>query len=158
MNWFNHFLLSFNLLFFILHNKASLKEMVVFAVIFGLLIDLEHVIKWFYGKDRAYLRTWVQEPFGFLIIGIPIATILSVFFEPYYFWLVTVPFASHILLDYLTVNEVSPFDPFSKKRFRLGFIRQYPHPTFDVYKKGVSENYMLSFNITLLTILSKLFI
>ncbi len=157
MNWFNHFLLSFNLLYFILSNKASLREMVIFTVIFGLLIDMDHIIKWFYGKDRTYLRSWVQEPFGFFIIGVPIAIILSVF-KPYYFWLVIIPFASHIMLDYMTVNEVAPFDPFSKKRFRLGFIRQYPYPTFEVYKKGISENYMLSFNITMLTVLTKLFI
>lgn len=156
MNWFNHFLLSFNLLFFILNKKASLKEMVIFTIIFGLLIDLDHAVKWLYGKDKTYLRSWVQEPFGFLIIGLPIAIILGIFYEPYYFWLVTIPFASHILLDYMTTNEVAPFDPFSKKRFRLGFIRQYP--AFDVRKKGVSENYMLSLNIIMLTVLSSLFI
>ena len=148
MNWLNHFLLSFNLLFWILGETASLKEIAVSSVIFGVLLDLDHAAKKLFTKEKMYLRTWIQEPFGFAVIGISIAVILSVLVKPYYFALVLVPYLSHIVLDYLTVNEVSPFAPFSKKRFRLGFIRQFPESVYSSsYKKGISENYVLAVNI-----------
>ncbi|MBI2655493.1 CDP-archaeol synthase [Candidatus Woesearchaeota archaeon] len=148
MNWLNHFLLSFSLLFLILGEKASSGEIIAASAIFGMLLDLDHIAKWLFTKEKRYLRTWVQEPFGFVIIGIPVAIALSILFEPYYFMLVLVPYLSHIILDYLTVNEVSPLAPFSKKRFRLGFIRQFPDSAYSrEYKKGVSENYVLAFNI-----------
>lgn len=148
MNWLNHFLLSFSLLFLILGEKASSGEIIAASAIFGMLLDLDHIAKWLFTKEKRYLRTWVQEPFGFAFIGIPIAVILSVLVEPYYFMLVLVPYLSHIALDYLTVNEVMPLAPFSKKRFRLGFIRQFPESVYSkAYKKGISENYILAVNI-----------
>ena len=148
MNWLNHFLLSFNLLFLILGKTASLNEIIASSVIFGIMLDLDHAAKWLFTKEKRYLRTWIQEPFGFAVIGIPIAIILSVLLQPYYFALVLVPYLSHIALDYLTVNEVSPVAPFSKKRFRLGFIRQFPESVYSsAYKKGISENYVLAANM-----------
>lgn len=148
MNWLNHFLLSFSLLFLILGKTASSGEIIAASAIFGMLLDLDHIAKWLFTKEKKYLRTWVQEPFGFMIIGIPVAIALSILFEPYYFMLVLVPYLSHIILDYLTVNEVSPLAPFSKKRFRLGFVRQFPESIYSrAHKKGISENYVLACNI-----------
>lgn len=166
MNPFNHFLISFNVLLLIFHNFASIGELVIFSLIFGTLIDIDELvsarrkksnhrfgIKLFKKVDKGDLRSWVQEPFGLLIIGVPIGLFLAFFFKPIYFFFVIIPYALHIILDYMTIHEIiSPLAPFSKKIIKTGIFRPKPSPPWFKKKNGVSENYVLILNI-LITIL-----
>ncbi len=158
MNWANHFLVSFNLLLLMLHNKASIQEIIIFSIIFGLFLDLDHIVKRLLGGKEHHLRTWVQEPFGFVLIGIPTAVLLSRIYEPYYLLLVLVPYLSHILLDYLVIHEVSPFATFSKKIYHLGFIKPYPTPKWFLSRTELSENYLFVLNAFIYAILLKVFL
>ena len=82
----------------------------------------------------------IKEPFGFIAIGVPSAVLLSRI-KPYYFTLVLLPYALHILLDYLTIHEVSPSGPFSKKSVSVGFIKPFPVPEWFKKRKELSENW-----------------
>jgi len=136
MNQLNHFLFAFILLILFFHNTASLTEILIFSIVFAAMLDLDHLISLtLLKKPFWHHRTWIQEPFGFLFIAIPIATILALLFKSYYFFLVIIPYASHIFLDYLTIHEVSPLAPFSKKEIMEGFVRPYPEPKWFKLKK-----------------------
>jgi len=94
-----------------------------------------------------HTRTWIEEPFGLIFIGIPIGLILSIIKKDYFF-MVIVPYGIHIIQDYLTIHEVSPFAPFFKKNIKLGFFKSVPSALwYTGMEKGISENYFLILNI-----------
>ena len=100
-------------------------------------------------KPKKYHRTWIEEPFSLIIIGIPLGLILSTI-KPEYFFLVIIPYTLHIIQDYLTIHEVSPLAPFSKKNVNIGFFKPFPKPSWYKKEKGISENYFLILNIVIL--------
>ena len=147
MNWINHFIFSIICLKSIVE-QASFSEIIIFSLLFSVLVDLDLAYSIINRNPRHHLRTWVQEPLAILIIGLPIAVILSLV-KPYYLLMVLIPYASHVLLDYITIHEVEPFAPFSKKKINVGIVRAFPaKPAI----KAVSEHYMLMLNIILLVI------
>lgn len=78
---------------------------------FGILIDYDHI---FNEKAHWYhKRTWIQEPFGFVLIGLPLAVIINLV-NKIFFILVIIPFWGHIFLDYLCVHEACLLAPFSQ--------------------------------------------
>ena len=166
MNPFNHFLISFNVLLIIFHRYSGIGELVIFSLIFGTLLDVDGLvcarrrksnhrfgIKLIKKVDKGDLRSWLQEPFGFLIIGVPIGLFLGFFFKPVYFFFVIIPYALHIILDYITIHEtIRPLAPFSKKIIKTGVFRPKPAPAWFKQNNGISENYVLILNI-LITVL-----
>lgn len=135
MNLINHFLASIILLFIFLNGIVSIQEMILFTVIFALLTDIDVFIKYLLKVKQNERRTFIQEPFGLLIIGLPIAILLSYLFKPYYFFLVLIPYSSHIILDYISEHTVSPWAPFSKKKVKTGFICH----SLDAFKSKFNE-------------------
>jgi len=170
MNPFNHFLLSFNVLFIFFSKTAELKEILLFSLVFGVLVDFDGMVKAWKRRsnnrfgikawkkaDKGDLRSWLHEPFGFILIGMPAALVFAFFMKPYYFFLAIIPYALHIIMDYLTIHDgVSPLAPFSKKRIKIGFIKPMPAPPWFKSNNGFRENYILIFNI-LVTIFLLLF-
>ena len=151
MNPFNHFLVSFNVLLILFHKFATIGEIILFSLIFGALLDLDEIFGTLLKRPEYHLRTLVQEPFGFILIGIPFGILFAFMLKPYYFFLIIIPYALHIILDYMTFHEAKPLLPFSKKTVRTGFIR--PIPPTSCYKikfegeKGVPESYVLILNL-----------
>ena len=86
---------------------------IILALIFGVAIDLDHVLKVpSYLKENKFKykrhfpwRTFLQEPISFLWI-IPICLILGTIIPIIFFSL-------HLLLDYCTNYAKKPFYPFS---------------------------------------------
>jgi membrane-bound metal-dependent hydrolase YbcI (DUF457 family) len=147
MNKYNHFLTSFIVLFILFNNQVSIIEIVLFAAIFGVLIDQNQRIGKYLKKPREHTRTWIEEPFGLILIGIPLGLILSMIKKDYFF-MVIVPYGLHIIQDYITIHEVSPFAPFSNKNIKLGFFKSVPPASWYTGKeKGISENYVLILNV-----------
>lgn len=155
MNPLNHWLFALSLLILLFSEIANLKELMLFALLFGALIDVDMIFGKLLHKPDRHLRTWFQEPFGFLVVGLPLGLILATI-KPYYFFLVTIPYFSHIFLDYLTIHEAEPLTPFSKRKVRLGWIKPFPAPQWfknERIKTGISENYVLLMNVIVLTII-----
>lgn len=155
MNWINHFLVSFNLIYFLFYEKVSIFMLIAFCIAFGLFLDFDFLTRRYLFKTKGKdLRTFIQEPFGFIFIAIPLGIILS-YFNSIYFWLTTLPFAAHIVLDYVTIHKVFPFSPFSNKKVKTGFI--YPVKTLDVKKmpsfKLFNENYITLINLIILILI-----
>jgi len=148
-------------------SPANLALTVLFSLVFGVLIDFDHVLNkkapWY------HKRTWVQEPLGLIIIGLPLAYALSLINRDFLI-LTLVPYSSHILLDYLCVFEACPLAPFSglKKREGLGvFIpdnlfaksentKRWAQRVREKNIRGVSENYFTAFNVALLVLVALL--
>lgn len=150
MNSLNHFLTSFIVLFILFKENITITEIVVFSLIFGVLLDLNQVVGKYLKKPANHRRTWVEEPFGFIFIGIPIGLILSTIKTDYLF-MTLIPYGLHIIQDYLTIHEVSPFAPISNKIMNIGFFRSFPHASWYVgEEKGISENYFLILNIIIM--------
>ena len=165
MNPINHFIFAISLcLTFVELNFVNIVFVVLFSLIFGILIDYDHI---FNKKAHWYhKRTWIQEPFVFVLIGLTLAAILSLV-KKIFFILVIVPFLGHIFLDYLCVHEACPLAPFSKikKKEGLGifisdnlFVRSQNSKKWAERVKarnieGVSENYFTLFNLVLLIII-----
>ena len=162
MNFINHFLTAFNLLLLLFQHKIGngigLLELFLFALIFGVLIDAEMLIGIFQKKPRKHLRSWIQEPFGLLFIGVPIGLLFSLI-KREYFLLTVIPFAVHIVLDYITIHEVSPLAPFSQKNINLGIFKSFPKEKWYTGKwytgkeKGISENWFTLLNIVLFVLI-----
>ncbi len=153
MNVLNHFLTAFNVLLVLFSQKISYFELFLFALIFGVLVDAEMLIGIFQKKPKKHLRSWIQEPFGLLFVGVPIGLILGLVRSEYFF-LTIIPFAIHIVLDYITIHEVSPLAPFSKKNINLGIFKSFPKERWYTRKeKGISENYFTLLNIVLLILI-----
>lgn len=145
MQWVNHFLFSLTLLIIFLWGIAPLKEMIFFTVIFALFVDFDILLKLLLKDHSKERRTWVQEPLGFIFLAVPLGLILSYIYASHYFFLVTIPYASHILLDYSTTHHVFPFAPFSKKKIKTGFIK--PMLNLILLKGGFNENHFFLVNL-----------
>lgn len=152
MNSLNHFLTPLIVLL-IFFKENSLTEIMIFSLIFGVLIDLDQLIGKLLKKPVHHRSTWIEEPFGLLFIGIPVGLLLSLV-DKSYFFLVTIPYLSHIILDYLTTHHQSPLAPFSKKEIKLKGFKAYPHPPWYTGKeKGISENYFTILMIIILLVI-----
>jgi hypothetical protein len=94
------------------------------AFLFGVLIDLDHVLRFpayfkkygFRYVKNFYFRTFVQEPV-MLVIIVPLCFIINNF-VPLIF------FASHLLLDYLMEYEKKPFGFLAAYTVR-GFVKSF---------------------------------
>lgn len=135
-------------LIFLEIDSINLFYIGLFSLIFAVLIDYDHK----FGKKKPWYhqRTWVQEPFGFILIGLPLALILSLI-NKIFFVLVIIPYLSHIFLDYLCVFETFPLAPFSKikKKEGIGIFIPSSEKWKRRIKKGISESYFLYFNLIL---------
>ncbi|MFH1770139.1 MAG: metal-dependent hydrolase [archaeon] len=148
MNWFNHFFFSLNLLLVFFKGEVSLSTMILFTVIFALLVDVDILIKLFIFKSKEKdLKTWTQEPFGVILIGLPAGLILQYLYGPPYLALVLIPYISHIFLDYITVHNVFPLAPFSKKMVKTGFIKPKLWLKDLIDFSSLNENYVLVLNL-----------
>ncbi|MEM5790759.1 MAG: hypothetical protein QXP77_01785 [Candidatus Aenigmatarchaeota archaeon] len=96
-------------------------------------------------------RTWIQEPFGLILVGFPIALLLGLINQSF-FWLSLISYSSHILLDYLCIFETFPLSPFSKIKKPKGMGIFIPFYYNWKIKGKVSENYFLVANLILLLI------
>lgn len=153
MNRTNHFLTSFIVLFIIFRNNISIIEIVLFSYIFGVLLDQNNKIGRYLKKPKGHKRTWIEEPFGLILIGIPLGLILSII-KVEYFLMVIIPYGLHIIQDYLTIHEVSPFAPFSNKTIKVGFFKAVPPASwYTGNEKGISEIYFLILNIIITIII-----
>ncbi|MBN1793255.1 hypothetical protein JW826_06240 [Candidatus Woesearchaeota archaeon] len=147
MNSYNHFITSFIILVVLFFNKVSIVEIVLFALVFGVLIDGNQTIGKRMRKPEAHKRTWIEEPFGVLFLGVPLGLLLSSIKKEYYL-LTVIPYAVHVAQDYLTIHEVSPLAPFSRKNMKTGFFKSSPAASwYTGNEKGVSEKYFLALNI-----------
>jgi|APSaa5957512622_1039677.scaffolds.fasta_scaffold128272_1 membrane-bound metal-dependent hydrolase YbcI (DUF457 family) len=145
MNGWNHFLAAFVVLFILYASSHSIYEIIVFSLIFGVLIDFDQIIGKLMKKPIHHRRTWLEEPFGLAFVGIPIGVVLSLF-KPDYFFMITIPFLLHIVLDYLTIHEVAPLAPISNKTIKIGFFKSFPKPRwYKKHERGISEVYFTFF-------------
>lgn len=155
MNLPNHILTTYNIERFALpHEHTGL--LIGTAIIFSILPDVDIIFsKLFTNKPENHLRTWFQEPISALLVALPISLLVYFIFDinPL---LVIIPWVLHIILDYLTVHEVSPLAPFKNNKYQtIGFFAPYPRPAW--YKEGgshvmVSELWLLLLNIGVLFI------
>jgi len=136
MHSVTHFLVGSSLLLLI---GSSLPVAITFAFLFAVLIDLDILVGWSLGKPRHHGRTWVQEPFGLLLVGAPLGIVMERFLTQG-FLLVTIPYASHIAIDYLSKHEVTPLAPFGRENCNTGVFRRLGAPA----REGVSEWYVLT--------------
>ncbi|OGM09097.1 hypothetical protein A2Z67_01720 [Candidatus Woesebacteria bacterium RBG_13_36_22] len=94
----------------------------IYAYVFGVLPDLDHIIKVpSYVKENGLKithhypwRTFLQEPVMLLFISL-----FSFFVKS---WVPTVFFTLHLILDYLMSYEKKPFYPFSDYK-HMGFLK-----------------------------------
>jgi hypothetical protein len=159
MNPLNHFIFAVGIsLIFVDLTLGNILLILVFSLIFANLIDIDH----FLNKKAPWYhkRTWIQEPFGVIFIGLPLAILLS-FFNKIYFILVIVPYISHLILDYLCTYRTYPLSPFSNWEKEEGkgifFADNLFSKTRNSIKwqnrtnsRGISENYFTLFNFILL--------
>ncbi len=123
MNQYNHALLPLLVLLGLFMDSQSVYaiEILLFSIVFGSCIDLNQKVGKKLGRPSHHLRTFVEEPFGVLLIGLPAALLLALI-KIEYFVLVIVPYAMHVLLDYITIHRVSPMAPFSGRVVCVGVI------------------------------------
>jgi len=121
MHSITHFVVAMSIL---LGLGTPLLQAIIFSFVFAVLVDLDILVGRWIGKPRHHSRTWVQEPFGVLLLGIPLGLIAQQFLTNG-FLLVVIPYASHIILDYLSLHEVSPFAPFSQRIAHVGWVRPF---------------------------------
>ena len=153
MNKYNHFLAPFILLFVLFNQSNTIIEIIIFSVVFGALLDQNQRIGRHLGKPVHHLRTWIEEPLGILFIGFPLGLLLSLI-DGNYFFMVVIPYATHIILDYLTIHEVCPLAPLSSKSIEIGFFKNSPPDIwYTGNEKGISENYFLSLNVIIVIVL-----
>ena len=145
MNPLNHLLVPFVILNYLFPGHYT--EALLFAFFFGPCIDADLAFSLWRGKPLNHLRTWFQEPFGVLFVGVPAGLLLSMI-KPEYFLFTIIPYASHIMMDYITHHTVSPLAPFSKKKYKVGFIKPW---TNDRGYKGISELWVTAICIILIT-------
>ena len=162
MNRLNHYLFSISLgMLFLKWNVFNLILIILFTFLINELLDFFHNYK----KEKRpwyHRRTWIEEPFGFIFVGLPLAFTLS-FINKIFLILILVPYASHIILDYLCIFETFPLAPFSRIKKKEGLGIFIPDDLFvksENSKKwakrvklkkirGISENYFMIFNLIL---------
>lgn len=119
-----------------LFNITSRYEMVL-ALIFGVLIDLDHLIKLpKYIKENGWhvvkhwhFRTGLQEPISYIWV-LPLCLILDS-------WVPFVAFTGHLILDYVMSYEKTPLWPitnitFDKNAHRKDWLSQIIAVAFSV--------------------------
>ena len=146
MNWLNHFLFSYTLLLLFMKDLISNTEIIIFTIIFALFLDLDFLPRKYILKDKKATRTFIQEPFGLIIIGLTLGLIFSYFGGIKYLGLVLIPYASHIFLDYITIHKVYALAPFSKKEYQTGFIEPVK-PNYQTKKGKFNENHFFILNL-----------
>lgn len=157
MNKYNHFLASFVLLFSLFNKNNSIKEIVFFSLMFGVALDLNQLIGRHLRKPLNHLRTWIEEPAGLLLIGIPMGLALSTIKRDYFFMTV-IPYATHIIQDYLTIHDVSPLAPFSNRTIKTGIFRPTSTNAWYDAKRGLlSEKYFIGVVIVIIIIFRIIF-
>ncbi len=164
MNWLNHFIFAISLcLLFIPFDLTNMLFIVLFSLIFAIFIDYDQ--KFNKKAPWYHKRTWVQEPLGLIMVGLPLSFIFSMI-DKIFFILVLIPYASHILLDYLCIFETYPLAPFLKIKKKEGLGIFIPDNLFiksenskkwrkrikEKNIKGISENYFTLFNFIFLII------
>lgn len=153
MQFYDHLMASFTVLFLLFHNSVSLPEIIVFAVVWGVLIDTDQLIGRYIKKPVGHRRTWIEEPFGLLFFGVPAGLILSAF-KPEYFLMTIIPYGLHIVMDYISIHKVSPLAPFSDREYLVGFIRAFPRYNWCTEEhKGIPEYYFTVINVLALILL-----
>lgn len=115
MNALSHFLAGLIVAILILFNQFFTFVEVIIIIVFSNLVDLDHIVTKYLGKSEYHLRTFVQEPIGMIIIGVPSAILLGILIAPEYFWLVLALCGTHLALDYVCVFETYPLDPITTK-------------------------------------------
>lgn len=113
---------------FLLALGFPIAHALLFSFLFAVLIDLDILVGRRLGKPRHHSRTWMQEPFGVLLLGVPIGLVAQQLIA-HGFILVIIPYASHIILDYLSHHEVSPLAPFKKWDVQVGLLRPFRERT-----------------------------
>ncbi len=165
MNQLNHFLFSIacTILFLDRLNVESFLIIIAFAYLVNDFISFFHERYRREEKPWYHKRTWIEEIPGLILIGIPLAYLLS-FINAKFFWFVLIPYLTHILCDYLCIFEATPFDPFIKWKKKEGwgiFIPddliwksensvRWAHRVKVKKLKGISENYFTPFAILFL--------
>ena len=162
MNRPNHYLFSISLgILFLKWNVLNLILIIFFTFLINELLNFFHDYK----KEKRpwyHRRTWIEEPLGFIFIGLSLAFALG-FIDKIFLILILVPYASHIILDYLCIFETSPLAPFSKIKKKEGWGIFIPDDLFSRSEnsrkwaervkikkiRGISENYFMIFNILL---------
>ena len=87
---------------------------VLLFVLLSSFMDLDHIVNKFRHKSEYHLRSFIQEPFAILIIGIPLGLVFYIIFNSLlYFWLCPLLYTVHIFLDYICIFETCPLAPFS---------------------------------------------
>jgi hypothetical protein len=147
MNSLTHFLFALNMLLLFFRDESVLT-LCLFAVVFGALLDIDQIPSFFAKKKTNFRRTWMQEPFGLVVLGIPL-DIMAHYILGTPFFMVIIPYVSHLFLDYISLHEVAPYSPFKKKIVQTGFIKPFPCPEWNKQKKGISEIYILLANAIL---------
>lgn len=142
----NHFLTAFNLLLILYHEQTTVWRIALFAFLFGTLVDIDMLVKRKLKIEDLYVRSWVQEPAGLFLVGLPIAFLMAEI-NPLYFQMVLIPYALHMFLDYITVHEVYPRAPFSHKPMKVGFIKPLAKDPRIHDQKGISEQYIFYANV-----------
>ncbi|MHA1298659.1 MAG: hypothetical protein ACTSO9_04350 [Candidatus Helarchaeota archaeon] len=124
MNMVTHFFLGLFVGTFFFGENIFKVENILIILIFSNALDLDHLYR-FRTRPKNHLRTFIQEPFALLIIGVPAGVISGYFLGFEYFWTVLALFSAHIVGDYLCIFETWPLDPFNTKIVKkegMGFI------------------------------------
>lgn len=142
----NHFLLAANLLMALFHDRASFGEIAVISLVFGVLVDLDLVVNKFFHTEKQYRRSFIQEPLGIFIVGFPLSWAAGLV-NSLYFWMALTSYVSHVCADYLTVHQVRPWAPLSKKSIKLGLIKPIMKDDISLHASGFPERYVLMMNL-----------
>ncbi|KAG9396718.1 hypothetical protein J8273_1736 [Carpediemonas membranifera] len=123
MDKFNHAIVPgvILLLLFLFNANITCTEIVLFCIVFGSCIDLNQKLGKLLGHPSHHLRTFIEEPFGPLLVGVPVAFALSRL-NPLYAPCVLIPYICHICCDYITIHSVCPLAPFSGRIRRVGWL------------------------------------
>ena len=158
LNSITHFLIGIAIGSLFFNQTLFSIENIIIILIFSNLLDLDHLFMYKY-RSKYHLRTFIQEPFAILIIGIPSALISGHFLGSNYFWAVLSIYSAHIIADYVCIFETWPLDPFNTKivkREGYGIIL----PLSKVWQerkaefpRKINEKYILIFLIFLISII-----
>lgn len=116
MNFVSHVIVGciFGILLFF-QRQITMLDIFLFLFL-STFMDIDHIINLILKRPKDHLRSFVQEPFGILLIGIPVGLVLYMLIgDILYFWLCLSLYFAHLSLDYACVFEAYPLDPFSKK-------------------------------------------
>ncbi len=131
----------------------DLSAILVMCMIFSVFIDYDHIYTKYIKKKKRHFRTWMQEPFAIILIGLPIGLILGNLIDMSLLYLVLIVYTSHILLDYLCVFEASPLAPFDNKPYKKTGTGIFKMTRKGRFKNKIYQKYFEIFNNVLFVIL-----